>query len=352
MLETGSNFEQLSNITISQILIPSIIILFPSIILTHFNRIYSRRQEKTKYLNFIKNNSESVNSFISKISTYESYTSAKYFFLFEGILIGMLYSFKIISYIVSISDILVNSFLIKMFPYIILYILPTYNNTTDQNVNFLVFVSYFNNLNIAFLGVIFIWSLFLELKDYDFPKITENMSLTKWSMLVYYSYWFLMGILMGINIFILFFTIFAILNFAPEGQNFPISMTHFSSILTNLKIQMPTEKGSHIIRSYLFSFVVAFGAFCILYRCIIGFPIYFQKLIKDFYMPKFPRLLIKTESGDIFGQLCDFQNKSVLMLNENKVFKAVPWDQIRAIEMTNKEEQPTKYIKNEAIHPR
>jgi hypothetical protein len=34
----------------------------------------------------------------------------------------------------------------------------------------------------------------------------------------------------------------------------------------------------------------------------------------------------KTESREAFGQLYDFQNKSMLMLKENEVFKAVPWD--------------------------
>jgi hypothetical protein len=43
------------------------------------------------------------------------------------------------------------------------------------------------------------------------------------------------------------------------------------------------------------------------------------------------------------------------MLKENEVSKAVPWDQIRTIEITNKEEkeeQPITVFKNEAIHPR
>ncbi len=44
----------------------------------------------------------------------------------------------------------------------------------------------------------------------------------------------------------------------------------------------------------------------------------------------------------------------MIILNENKVFKAIPWDQIKTMEITNKEEkeeQPIKVVKNEAIHP-
>lgn len=41
------------------------------------------------------------------------------------------------------------------------------------------------------------------------------------------------------------------------------------------------------------------------------------------------------------------------MLNENGVFKAIPWDQIVTMELNNKEEeQPIKVLNSEAIHPR
>ncbi|MCO5383202.1 MAG: hypothetical protein NHB15_14930 [Methanosarcina barkeri] len=62
---------------------------------------------------------------------------------------------------------------------------------------------------------------------------------------------------------------------------------------------------------------------------------------------------MKTDSGETLGQLSDFQNNSLLMLNENGVFKAIPWDQIVTMELNNKEEeQPIKVLNSEAIHPR
>jgi len=49
----------------------------------------------------------------------------------------------------------------------------------------------------------------------------------------------------------------------------------------------------------------------------------------------FPYIRLKTERGEVVGQLNDAKNKSMIILNENGVFKAIPWDQIKTIEIKN-----------------
>lgn len=94
--------------------------------------------------------------------------------------------------------------------------------------------------------------IFLESKDHLLPNLTKNMSLTKWSKFVYYSYWFLAGVLIGIHIFILFFTLDAILKFNLADLDFSISWIYFYSIFTNLKTQIPNEKILAIISPYIY----------------------------------------------------------------------------------------------------
>lgn len=354
MLETGNSFEWLSNINILQILIPALIGLFTPILLTHFNSKYSIKKEKNKYLSFLKYQSHTVNDFLIIISTYKAKTSARYFILIEGILIGFVFPYKISDYIAYIFKILANTFLVKILPNLIVYTLPSYS-IKDFNVNFFLIISSFNYLSVAVAIFIFVWIIFLEEKDYSLPKIKEDMSLTKRSLFVYYSYWFLTGLLIGINIFILFFTLIVIFNFNPKDQNLSISWTCLSNIFTNLITQMTAEKGLGITASYVYGFYASISAILLTLRCIIDFTFNFNKLIDYFYITKFPHILIKTDSGDILGQLYDFRNESIIMLKENEVFKAIPWDQIKTIEITNKEgikEQPTKVFKNEAINPR
>lgn len=356
MLETGSSFEWLSNISISQIIISSLIVLLPSIILTHFNRTDSAKYEKNKYLYFLKTHSEPVYDFSSSVRMYKANTATRYIILFEGILIGIVLPFKIFDYMVSISNVLVNTFLIKIFPYLILFTSQKYTNKIDFHVDSLLFVALFNYVSIIVVLFIWIWLIFLDSKKYSLPKLKKDMLLTKWSIFVYHSYWFLIGLLLGINIFILLFTLIAIFNFSPNDQDFSISWAYLSSIFTNLITQIPAKKGWFIIISYIIGFFLSITAiFSVVCLWIKVFPIYFNSLINDFYIAKFPYILLKTESGETFGQLYNFQHKLIIMLKESDVIKAIPWDQIKTMEVNNikeKEEQPIKVIKNEAIHPR
>jgi hypothetical protein len=356
MLETGSNFDWLSNITLSQIIISSMIVLLPSIILTHFNRTYSAKYEKNKYLYFLKNNSEPVYDFSNNIWMYKANTATRYIILCEGILIGTILPFKIFDYMVSISNIFVNTFLIKIFPYLILFTSQKYTNKIDFHVDSLLLASLFNYVSVIVVLFIWIWLTFLDSKKYSLPKLKKDMLLTKWSIFVYHSYWFLIGLLLGIDTFILLFTIDAILQFSSTDQNFSVSWTYFNNIFTNLKTQIPAKKGWYIIISYIIGFFLSITTiFSVVSLWIMVFPIYFNSLINHFYIAKFPYILIKTESGETMGQLYNFQHKLIIMLKENDVIKAIPWDQIKTMEVNNKEEkeeQPIKVLKNEAIHPR
>ena len=356
MLENKDLYEIISNtsgFTIKEIFLPSIILLFTSLLITFFNRYYLTKTEKGKYLIFIKNNSQPVSDFFQKISAYKSFTGINYFILLEGFLFGSIYSVKVISYIFSIADTLVNSFLTKIFPFLILYTSKSYDNMIESHVDFFVLVSTFNFFSLIVGMFIFIWLIFLEEKNYSLSRLTEKLYLTKWSIFVYYSYWFLAGIIIGVNLLIIFFTAVSFSYFSSITLSFSTIWIYLNSTFTNLITQMPAEKGSDIIINYVIGFIFSFSSLLILYNKITIFQIKFKKQITDFYITKFPYVTIKIESGEVNGQLHNFENKSMLMLNGNNVLKAVPWDQIRTMEINNEEEiQPVKITNCEALHPR
>lgn len=152
MLESGNIYEWLTNITITEILIPSITgILIPFIALTYVNRLYLIKHEKNKSLSFLKKYSQSVDEFFSKIYGYRTATSIRYVILFEGFLFGMMYSLKILIYMVSISSSSVHTFLLKFFPVI---------NFNGDPVSYFVAVSSLNNLTIIPMIIIMSWMYF------------------------------------------------------------------------------------------------------------------------------------------------------------------------------------------------
>lgn len=334
-----------------EILIPAILGLLAESISAYLNKRHLIKQEKNKYLNFIRSNSQPVDDFLQKIALYKAYTGAKYFLLIEGFLFAIILSSKIIDYVRSISSILGNTFLNEIFPNLILYMNQTYDNPIDLYVDFFVLVSYLNYLSVAFTIFVFIWILFLESKDYALPKLAKNKSITPWSIVIYYNYWVFLGAIIGIDIVIIFFTLYAIYFFGPDDKNFSIS--YISNTITNISMKIPTEKTIDIIAPYAYGLVASVGTLLINIHYIKIFPIFFKALIYEFYSLKFPYILIKSGSGKVSGQLYDFLDDDILMLNENKVLKAVPWSQIRTMEIKNKEEQKEiQVIKNEAIHPR
>ncbi|WP_048065251.1 hypothetical protein [Methanosarcina acetivorans] len=342
--------SNVSDITIKEILIPSIIILITSFLLARFDKHYVTKTGKDKYLIFLKDNSQSVSDFLQKISAYNSYTSIKCLILFEGVLFGIIYSVKVINYIFSIADNLVNSFLINIFPNLILYTSKKYDNF---NVDLFVFVSTFNYISVITGFIIFGWLIFLENKNYSLSRLTEELYLTKWSIFVHYSYWFFIGTLVGINILIMFFTGVSISYFSSINFDFSNIWIYIYNMSTNLVAQIPAKKGLDIVFRYAIGLFLSFSSLMILYFNIIGFSAKFKKQVTNFYNAKFPYVTIKMESGEINGQLYNFENKSMLILNGNNILKAVPWDQIRTMEMNNKEEiNSTKIINCKSLHPR
>lgn len=114
-------------------------------------------------------------------------------------------------------------------------------------------------------------------------------------------------------------------------------------MVTNLIVKIPSVKKLDILETYCYGFIASITSITVIYvNCIRIFPIYFKTLLNNFYTNKFPDVLIKSEFGDVKGQLYNFQNKEMIMLNENGVLKAVPWNQIRIIEIKNKEEPPSE----------
>ena len=72
-------------------------------------------------------------------------------------------------------------------------------------------------------------------------------------------------------------------------------------------------------------------------KLVLGWALSFNQLITDFYIADFPQIRIKTDGGEVIGQLNDAQNELMIILNENGIFKSMPWDQIKTMEIKNTE---------------
>lgn len=233
----------------------------------------------------------------------------------------------------------------KLFPFLFYY--NQYNSIIliTKNIDFLYLVASSNIFSVIVSLLISILMLFFISKRYNEPQFKESFILTKWSRYFYHFYSFLIGILIGINFWILFFTIGALANFHSTNQSFSFSFTCFSDIWANLKIQIPTVDAYFVILMYLLGIFISFRSIILLYQMIISFSINFKQRVTEFYIDKLPYILIKTEFGDLSGQVTDIQNKLLITLSEGGVLKAIPWEQIKIMEIKKPEKNSKSNMK-------
>lgn len=327
----------LTQAIITGLLIPLLIIPINFYFSIIFNKLYLHTQVKEKYKAFLMEHSKSVDDLCYIFYKYKYDTSVftRSLFFIEGGLGGIICWMQLVYLFLYISQL--HGFN-KLFPFLFYY--NQYNNTIliTKNIDFLYLVASFNVFSVIISLLISILMLFFISKHYNEPQYKENFILTKWSRFFYHSYSFLIGILIGINFWILYFTIGALANFHSINQSFSFSITCFSDIWTNLKIQIPTIDVYFIILMYLLGIFISFRGIILLYQMIKSFSNNFKQKVTNFYIDKLPYILIKTECGDIHGQVTDIQNKSLITLSEDGVFKAVPWDQIKIMEVKKLEE--------------
>ena len=127
-----------------------------------------------------------------------------------------------------------------------------------------------------------------------------------------------------------------VLKYSTLSDGFTLNWSMFSYIYENLKIDVP------YLEYYVFVFLLGalFTVFYMVPICqsISGFSSEVKKLITNFYKCDFPDVKIKTENGEIKGQLKDILNKSMVTLSEDNTLKMIQWDKIETIEICPRNE--------------
>jgi hypothetical protein len=126
---------------------------------------------------------------------------------------------------------------------------------------------------------------------------------------IYALYWSFIGvvlILLGVNVFQLFDFVAAV--FSKNS----ISYDHSDLYLLILIV------GWYLLRD--------------IYKIISNMSNDAIEAIINFYKFDFPYVKIKTELGEVSGQLNDIQNKFLVTLSEKKVLKIIPWNKVVILE--------------------
>ncbi|ALK06027.1 MAG: hypothetical protein AAY43_10405 [Methanosarcina sp. 795] len=77
----------------------------------------------------------------------------------------------------------------------------------QNDIDLLSVVLSFNLFPLIMVVTIAFFFYIFNFKRYTEPKLTEELSLKKCSKYIYYSYWFSIGLIIGLNIGVLLFTI-------------------------------------------------------------------------------------------------------------------------------------------------
>jgi len=97
---------------------------------------------------------------------------------------------------------------------------------------------------------------------------------------------------------------------------------------------------------YMFGFLISLFFILIVYVTAKHFKEAVIRSIADFYKYDFPYAKIKTESGEIQGQLRDILDKYLVTLSDNDILKIVQWDKIETMEISPKNKKEP-YIFND-----
>jgi len=291
---------------------------------------YLSLRERNNYIKLLDKHFPLINEFLREIRSYKMLTSL---FAFAGLYLGALVSFVILMGSVDFFDFIINTSLSYIFSldYFKKFI-PVIVNI--GNFNFvMLFYSFYNFFILISLLIFIFWYKFISSKNLSKPQFKINSRLAVLSFLVYYSYWFFLGVLIGINLFIYLLLYANLRVFSIIDKDFSFNWISFSKLWISL------EENLRYIWVHKFLYViglfVSFMYILILYREITLFSKNAIEEINDFYKTDFPYVKIKTVSGEVEGQLKDIKNKNFVTLSKNNELKAVPWNNIQIMEAGN-----------------
>jgi len=186
---------------ITGIIIPILVIPINVYFSNKFNNKGLHVQGRNEYRNFLIDNSKPIDNLFYKLDRYKYDTTMKYLFFLEGVPLGLLLFVCLLLLSITLSKI--NG--INKIGFFTVYHNFFYEGQND--IDLLSVVLSFNLFPLIMVVTIAFFFYIFNFKRYTEPKLTEELSLKKCSKYIYYSYWFSIGLIIGLNIGVLLFTI-------------------------------------------------------------------------------------------------------------------------------------------------
>lgn len=321
---------------ISQLLIPLFIVIVTGFIQICF-KFYLSLQEKNKYVKHLKANFSPVDEFLDRVKNFKMIIVyfLSYVYFVSGILVG--FSIELI--------------LVQVIAHIFSYALDTNYigklldlSSKDIFLNGVAILYSFCNIGILIIIFIFrLWRKYLKSKKLLIPKINKYGTVEGSSCSVYELFWVFIGAVFGLYLNILFYLIGTLYLLSIIDNNLSFNRTQFDLIYPHL-----LYPEVHVI-VYMIGFVASLTLIGISYYDAKQFKERIIMLLSDFYKYDFPYVKIKTESGEINGQLRGILDKYFVTLSENNNIKIVQWDKIVIMEAYQKNNNERYILNNSKI---
>ena len=307
---------------ISSLLIP-IIITIATLFINKFFKTSSILNEKNKYIKYLKANFSPIKKFIDTVKNYRRTVCGMSFpYFFAGIIVGF------------VIEVILGWIIPNIFDYIlhINYIGKLFNLSSDVfYLNVIAIIYSLLNIGIIISVILFFkWLKFLKSNKFLIPKIDEYGTIEPSSFIVYPSFWIFIGMVFGLYLTIILYFIGTLSQLSIIGDNHSFDRMEYDFAYAHL-----LHPEVHFI-VYMFGFLISFFFILRLYVNAKQFKEAVISSITDFYKYDFPYVKIKTESGELNGQLRDILDKRLVTLSDNNILKIVQWDKIETMEISPK----------------
>jgi len=321
---------------LSQLVIPIFLVIITGFIQTII-KIYLSLREKNKYIKLLKDNFPSVKEFQDDVKLYKISTvyCFSYLYFIGGVAGGFLIELIFGKVITNIFDYVLDINYIGKF-------LTLSSNMVLLNVIALI-CSCFNIAIFIMIFIFILWIKYLKSKKLLIPKIDKYGIVETSSRFVYLSFWVFIGIVFGLNLAIFFYLTGILYNLSIIDNNLSFNRARFDFIYTNL-----LYPGFHVI-AYILGFLGSLTLIVISYYCAKLFNEEVTMSLINFYKYDFPYIKIKTEVGEVKGQLRDIRNKSLVTLINKRELKIVAWDKIQIMEASNPNKNEQFIFDNDSI---
>lgn len=306
-IEPSNIFQLLSPIILT--LISTILTIILPIIIV---RYYSLR-DKNQYIKLLKINFPLIKTLKFKIIDYKIvniFGLLCYFAL--GIVFGLLIG-------VYTGNILIR---------VINFILPNF----DNNINAIMILGLLLHISLVFIIVFMTYWFKLFNAKFQMLKRANISSISLFSYHHSFFLWTYTGLIIGANVIIYLFLYSILYTILLSKQvTFSFTLTFLEGAYTAISSRIP------YLGIYGSLYLV-----CLLMSLSLLFVIWYEinsnsekaiESICNLYKCDFPYVKIKTDSGEVKGQLRDIYNKSLVTLSEDGLLKIVPLDKIEIMEV-------------------